>query len=171
MFGENGYYQDQSKAINNSNELFGDKCEYWSYTVADMKMLHLLLGKCSWSNQHGSNLLCGCSKRVGVKNNHTHKCQLMSDDEHAKLYENAKKVFQDYLNRMEGTETYEDAVKEIQQWSAESNSGITGFGIDPKLLPISRIRPDVFHMMMGIAKRILKHLQSMLEKLSNEVRN
>ena len=46
---------------------------------------------------------------------------------------------------------------------------ITGFGINPKLLPISRVQPDVSHLYMTITKRLLKQLKCMLEQQSFEV--
>ena len=44
-----------------------------------------------------------------------------------------------------------------------------GFGVNPKYLPISNIRPDVFHLCMGITKRLLKQLRYMLECQSYDV--
>ena len=64
-------------------------------------------------------------------------------------------------------------VDAINEWAAKFNGGITGFGIHPSLLPMSRVRPDVMHtsMMMGIVKRILTHLFSMLKKYTDEVQD
>ena len=37
-------------------------------------------------------------------------------------------------------------------------------GIHPDILPISMVRPDVFHLCMGVTKRLLKHTQFILSQ-------
>ena len=74
-FGDNGYYEDKKEFISQAHKVFGDNVEYWPYEVNDLKMAHCLLGIVNYNREHGSNLLCNCSKRVGVKENETHKCQ------------------------------------------------------------------------------------------------
>ena len=50
--------------------------------------------------------------------------------------------------------------KQLHEWAGNSNFGITGLGIHPDILPISMVRPDVFHLCIGVTKRLLKHTNS-----------
>ena len=173
-FGKDGYYEDKLKFISEAHLVFGDDVVYWPYEVNDLKMAHLLLGKCNYNRQHGSNLLCNCSKRVGVKENETHQCRMMTDEEQLQYYNKAQAKLQELIQRCKdaGEEIDDDfIVNEINSWAADHNGGITGFGIHPSLLPISRIRPDVMHMMMGIVKRILTKFDSMLSKHTDDVQD
>ena len=61
-----------------------------------------------------------------------------------------------------GETNEKEVFKQLHEWAGNSNFGITGLGIHPDILPISMVRPDVFHLCMGVTKRLLKHTQFIL---------
>ena len=60
------HYKEKKEALQNSVDIFGENCTHWPYDCHDLKMTYCLLGKVNWNNEFGSNLLCGCPKRLGL---------------------------------------------------------------------------------------------------------
>ena len=100
-------------------------------------------------------------------NNQTHTCTLITDAEHLKYYKKAQGMYKSMYETHtdEKGETNEKEVfKQLHEWAGNSNFGITGLGIHPDILAISMVRPDVFHLCMGVTKRLLKHTQFILSQ-------
>ena len=62
-------------------------------------------------------------------------------------------------------------LKELHEWADSHNNGITGLGIHPDILPISMLRLDVFHLCMGVTKRLLKHTQFILSQYDKSAKD
>jgi len=161
------HYEEKNEAIDQAKAIFGEDCEYFSYEVHNLKMIYMLVGKSKWNCIKGGNLFCKCDKRIGVKYNDCNQCHVIDNEEHEKLvkrahdrYEKFKKDQEEYKNK----DPNWDIIKAQNKWAQEWNSGFTGFGIDARLLPIERIRPDVMHLLMACTKRLPKHLRKMLDK-------
>ena len=158
-------FQERKEVRDNASVIFKDMFDgdikYQQYEVADIKMLQILLGNVYWQRENGSCMFCKCNKREGVMiNNQTHICTPITDARHLKYYNKAQGVYKSmYATHTDGQgETNEKEVfKKLHVWAGNSNFGITGLGIHPDILPISMVRPDVFHLCMGITKRLLKH--------------
>ena len=84
-------------------------------------MLYCLLGKDNWNNEFGSNLLCGCPKRLSVIDNENHKCVMMSDKLHKQKYWCAKAYYKELLDAGEDVQLAKD---NTNKWAAVSNDGI-----------------------------------------------
>ena len=140
MFKE--YLESKNKFLENAEQYFGEKCKVYSYECHDMKFLHILYGNVGQNSDNGGFLLCGCNRKEGE-----HQCKIIDDDTHKKLYKKARSYFQQLLTS--GRPEHE-AIKLTNQWAAMNNCGVNGLGIDPKLLPLSRVRFDVMHLSMNV---------------------
>ena len=87
------HYEEKKEALENSVNIFGGNCTHYTYDCHDLKMMYCLLGKVNLNNGFGSNLLCGCPKRLGVIENKKHECVLMSDKVQKQKYWSAKAHF------------------------------------------------------------------------------
>ena len=140
MFKE--HFESKNKFLENAEQYFGEKCKVYSYECHNMKFLHILYGNVGWNSDNGGFLLCGCNRKEGK-----HQCKIIDDDTHKKLYKKARSYFQRLLTS--GRPEHE-AIKLTNQWAAMNNCGVNGLGIDPKLLPLSRVRFDVMHLSMNV---------------------
>ena len=86
-------------------------------------MTYCLLGKVNWNNEFGSNLLCGCPKRLGVIDNDNHECVLMTDKVQKQKYLSAKAYFNALIAKGEDELL---AKENMNKWAAVSNDGING---------------------------------------------
>ena len=62
-------------------------------------------------------------------------------------------------------------MKQLHEWAGTNDYGITGLGLHPSILPISMVRPDVFHLSMGVTKKLLKYTQFILNKVDGDVKD
>ena len=110
-------------------------------------------------------MFCKCNKREGVVHNETHVCTPITDAENMKFYNKAKGMYKTmYANHTDdqGKTNEKKVINQLHECIGNSNFGITGLGIHPDILPISMVRPDVFHLCMGVTKRLLNHTQFIL---------
>ena len=158
----------------NVKDTFDGAVKYEQLEVSDIKMLQILLGTVYWQRQKGSCMFCKCNKRDGVINNLTHICEPITDKEHLKYYNRAKGMYQSmYENHTDeqGETNEKEVFKQLHEWAGNFNFGITGLGIHPEILPISMVRPDVFHLCMGVTKRLLKHTQFILSQYDKSAKD
>ena len=137
-------------------------------------MLQILLGTVYWQREQGSCIFCKSNKRVGVNCNQTHVCTPITNDEHLSYYIKAQRMYKGIVKANTANEGKVDdrkALKLLHEWAGENNYGITGLGLHPSIFPISMVRPDVFHLSMGVTKKLLKYTQFILNKVDGDVRD
>ena len=171
-------FQERKEVRDNASVIFKDmfngEVKYQQYKIADIKMLQILLGTVYWQRQKGSCMFCKCNKRDGVINNQTHICNFITDKEHLKYYNKAQGMYQTMYEKHtddQGETNEKKVFQQLHEWAGNFNFGITGLGIHPDILPISMVRPDVFHLCMGVTKRLLKHTQFILSQYDKSAKD
>jgi len=166
----NEHYTEKLEALKKTDTIFGIGVTGYAYEVHDMKMNHILFGKEPWNCNDGGYLYCSCSRKEGVIHNCNHECKLVTDEEHLQYDTTAaRKKWKELLEKY--PDSPEEELKMIfHKWCQTKNNGFNGFGVEAKLLPLSRSRPDVFHQGCGITRTLLKYLRFRLAKCSVSVR-
>ena len=97
-------------------------------------------------------------------------CYLLSDEEHEKhdtaARDRDRERWKELVVKYQHTPE-EDLKPVFHKWYQKSTNGLNGFGVEARLLPLSRSRPDDFHQGCGITRLRLKYLQFLLDKLNN----
>ena len=127
------------------------------FDIHDGKMLYMLTGHSQWNRKHHPFLLCSCSRGEGVKNS-DHICRMISHSEHQRLYD--RSVTQWIRKRDKSGDIYDK--KAHLDWIDIHNTGISHFGIEPRLLPLTSIRFDVFHLRSAITRNLLSRLREFI---------
>ena len=65
--------------------------------------------------------------------------------------------------------TQDWSTKKHKEWCDERNYGITHLGIDPRLLPVSTIRFDSFHLSCAVIRKIMSSIRKLMLKQSSNV--
>ena len=150
------YFESKGKLYSKTDTIpFLKKSRISYYDLHDGKMLYLLTQHSLWNRKHHPFLLCDCKRGDGVKNRH-HQCKLMSDADYLKYYNRSNRRWM-LKRKREGVEKYTNA--NHSNWIDEKNLGVSHFGIHPKLLPLSNIRFDTFHMKCSITRKLMTSLR------------
>jgi len=141
----------------------------------DMSMLYKILGCVSWSCNLQFHPLCKCNKGEaledkGVDANNKpieHVCEVITDKEQQVCYEKSR----DYAARVEKLHpTQSDIWKKdkVKTWSMKNNYGITHYGVEPHLFPLSKTVPDGLHQRCSVAKTLMANLRTCIGKEDQE---
>ena len=133
-------------------------CNISYYDLHDGKMLYLLTQYSLWNRKHHPFLLCGYMRDEGVINN-SHTCKVMSDKDYLVRYERSNRRW-NLKQKHVGIDKYTNA--NHLDWVDEKNLGVSHFGIHPKLLPLSNIRFDTFHMKCSITRKLMTLLRGFI---------
>ena len=95
---------------------------------------------------------------------------MLTDLEHKECYRKVQEKFTQFTEGAKLHSSVDDAtmLKLLSQWAGKYNHGITGLGIDPEILPISMIRPDVMHLAMTITKSLLKYMHKLMHSRTKQ---
>jgi len=91
--------------------------------------------------------------------NTNHQCKLMLDDDYVKKYQRSSKRWE-LKQKVVGVENYTRA--NHLDWIDANNLGVSHFGINPTLLPLSNIRFDTFHMKCSITRKLMTLLRAFI---------
>lgn len=128
------------------------------FDMHDGKMLYILTGHSLWNRKHFPFLLCNCRRGDGVKNSQ-HVCSLRSHEEHIRLQERSLHRWDRKL-LMDANQNYNK--NPHMDWVDEWNTGVSHFGLDANLFPLSHIRFDVFHLRSAITRHLLSTLRTFI---------
>jgi len=132
------------------------------YDMHDGKLLYLLSQHSMWNRKNHPFLLCKCKRN----SNFSHDCSMWKDEEYAEKWA----VSQHKWEVMESL-PQEWSVDKHRNWCDEKNFGITHFGIEPKNLPVSSIRFDVFHLSCALIRKLMTTLRNFMLKQSSSLSN
>ena len=137
------------------------------YDIHDGKMLHNLTQHSQWNRKYHPFLLCKCKKGQAIKNPTFHKCNLISDDEYSALCnKSASKFLQAYTNEYNAVN-----VEKHRDWADKDNFGVTHFGINPSLLPLSSIGFDNMHTRFSNVRSIWTYVRDYVESYGYNLQN
>ena len=141
----------------------------WCYEVHDAKMLYSMLQHSQWNRIHHPFLLCKCKRTDGLENTN-HECDMYNDDSYSHQWKRSVKRWE-YKQQKEKkkNQTYDES--DHRSWCDEHNFGVTHFGLEPDLFPISHIRFDIFHCKCAIIRRMMTTVRELLMNLSHELRD
>ena len=92
----------------------------------------------------------GCYCQRGDSFNDNHTCQIMKDEEYVFHYQNAKKEWEEELMLNPNAR-----IEHHKHWCSANDFGVNNFVIDPKHLPLSKIRCNFgLHVPCAIARNI-----------------
>jgi hypothetical protein len=146
-------YFEGRKSLNDRTVKFDDipNARFYCYDVHDGKMLYQLLQCSQWNRKFHPFPICKCRKGVGVSMNGNHECKLFSDNEYEDLYDRSRRRWE--LPSTLLPKKYNEDLH--RSWCDEHNYGVTHFGIDPLLLPMSTICFDTFHCSCAITRQLM----------------
>jgi hypothetical protein len=101
--------------------------------------------------------------------NCNHESTLVSDEDHLKYDTDARREWKDLKEKYPDKDEVQLKII-FHKWCQTHTNGFNGFGVEARLLPISRARPDVFHQVCGITRTMLRYLRFLLAKCSVFVR-
>lgn len=135
----------------------------WCYDVHDGKLLYLMAQHSMWNRKNHPFLMCKCTR--GRQNfDESHKCSMWSDEEYVEKWNISKTKWD-----IQTSNTQDWSTKKHKEWCDERNYGITHLGIDPRLLPVSTIRFDSFHLSCAVIRKIMSSIRKLMLKQSSNV--
>lgn len=100
-----------------------------------------------------------CDRRMGVINNESHVCNIISESKRLKYYNKSLSCW-----IMKKKSNYNDS--HHHEWISIYNKGISNLEIHPMLLPTNMICFDVLHLSCALGKRLISYLQIITLKSS-----
>ena len=139
------------------------------YDLHDGKMLYLLTQHSMWNRMYNPFLLCTCSRGDGVKNNKTHKCRMLTNNDYKVLYERSQKRWDKKRCAVNGTTSKQYTTKNHSDWIDKENSGVSHFGVHPNLLPLEGLRFDTFHLKCAVTRKLMNFIRNFLLQQASDV--
>ena len=143
------------------SDILGRKVHH--YEVHDGKMLYALTAHSSWNRLYHPFALCSCQRGEGVVDP-DHKCRMLSDEEHMRLFEKSHVKF----NEKKQENPYYD--EERHRAYADKNlKGCTHFGFSPAELRRSSVRLDGFHLSCAMTRKLGDYLRQYMFRQTVEI--
>ena len=115
---------------------------------------------CVWSHKDHPFILCQCCRGESVLNCSTRKCKIITDTEHENYYEKSKvKFMNDYISIWNDSN-----ISKHRTWCDKMNWGVTNFGLNTNIFPLSSIAINNLCFRFSIARSVWSYAQNYAER-------